>query len=322
MQKKGVARRLDYTGSLKPVVDRLCDFYGIGKPNNFSVVEVGYEDCNIAIRTRKGKYLAKIFSKVRTPEDVDRYAEIMRRVVDSGVNHPELTRAKNGDIIYRDRKANGIHMVLMRFVEGKTFLELDRSPDTDELGKVLEQAAMINRIDYQPPYLFDSWAIPNIRLMFDRVQQFISPEDMKLVGEAIFRYDRIPVTSLPHCLVHGDFTKANVIRGDDGQLYILDFSVANWYPRIQELAVITANLLFDKNDSMSLQVKSEMVASEYAEFNPLTEEEKKYLYPYTLAGVAMEFMGSHQERFIKGNNSEETKYWFNLGREGLRRALL
>ena len=75
-------------------------------------------------------------------------------------------------------------------------------------------------------------------------------------------------------------------------------------------------------DSMSLQVKSEMVASEYAEFNPLTEEEKKYLYPYTLAGVAMEFMGSHQERFIKGNNSEEPKYWFNLGREGLRRALL
>lgn len=56
--------------------------------------------------------------------------------------------------------------------------------------------------------------------------------------------------------------------------------------------------------------------------NPLTDDERKYLYDYALAGVAMEFLGSHQERYINGADSSETEYWFNLGRDGLRAALL
>ena len=43
---------------------------------------------------------------------------------------------------------------------------------------------------------------------------------------------------------------------------------------------------------------------------------------YALAGVAMEFMGSHQEKFIKGNVTEETDYWLNLGRTGLRKEFV
>jgi len=35
----------------------------------------------------------------------------------------------------------------------------------------------------------------------------------------------------------------------------------------------------------------------------------------------MEFMGGHQEKFIKGNATEETEYWLNLGRSGLRKEL-
>ncbi len=43
------------------------------------------------------------------------------------------------------------------------------------------------------------------------------------------------------------FVEGNTIKGDDGKIYIIDFSVANWYPRIQELAVMAANLLHEKN---------------------------------------------------------------------------
>lgn len=232
-----------------------------------------------------------------------------------------MVSTEDGNIVYTDGQANGISMVLTRFIKGKNFLELDRAPDRAELKAILEQAALVNQIDYHPPYLFDSWAIPNIGSMFERVKQFIKPEDLTLVKKAISRYDSIPVNLLPHCFVHGDFTKANIIKADNGRIYVLDFSVANWYPRIQELAVITANLLYDKDNPMSLQERSDIVALEYEKFNPLNPEEKRHLYSYTLAGVAMEFMGSHQERFINGNDTEETEYWFNLGRESLRKAI-
>lgn len=313
--------RLNFEGRLDPVVSRLAVAYGVGEPIDFSVIGVGYEDCNVTITTPKDNYVAKIFSKGRTPQDITRYSTIMEKAVEVGVNHPPLIKTAGGSVVYTDAQANGLSMVLMEFVEGKSFLELNRAPNAEELQKVLEQAAKVNRIDHHPPYLFDSWAIPNIQVMFDKVKQYIRPEDIALIQQAMARYFAIPVNDLPHCFVHGDFTKANVLNGDDGKVYILDFSVANWYPRIQELAVITANLLHDPDNPMSLRDKTKMVGEEYSKLNPLNAEEQLHLYDYALAGVAMEFMGAHQEKYINGNDTEETEYWLNLGRTGLQKEL-
>jgi Ser/Thr protein kinase RdoA (MazF antagonist) len=319
MSEQRPTDRLNYTGEIEPVVERLSEAYGVGTPSNVTVIGIGYEDCNVIFETEQDKFLAKMFAKTRTPDDIARYATIMQRVVEAGVHHPELLTTSSGEATYTD---GGITLVLMRFVEGKTFFELDRTPDETERKAVLEQAAKVNRIDYKPPFLFDSWAIPNIQAMFDRVKQFVEPDDLRLVEQAMTQYKAIPVDDLPHAFVHGDFTKANVIKADNGKIYILDFSVANWYPRIQELAVIAANLLHDESDDSSLQARCELVADEYSQYNPLTPEERKHLPAYVLAGIAMEFMGGHQEKYINGNDTDETDYWLKLGRTGLRKALV
>ena len=317
MSEQAPTSRLNYDGDLESVVQRLCEAYGVGTSTHHSVIEMGYEDCNVIIDTEQDRFMAKMFAKTRTPDDVSRYAGIMQKVVEAGVHHPELISTANGEMVYTD---SGITLVLMRFVEGKTFFELGRIPDDEERKAILEQAAKINNINYEPPYLFDSWAIPNIRTMFERVQQYIEPDDLQLVSKAMEQYEAIPVDELPYCFVHGDIIKTNLVKADDGGIYVLDFSVANRYPRIQELAVIAANLLHDENGS-SLKERCEQIADEYSQLNPLTLQEREHLYAYALAGVAMEFMGSHQEKHINGNDSEETDYWLKLGREGLRRAL-
>lgn len=310
--------RLAYSGDLEPVIDRLCAAYDVGTPASSSVVEVGYEDCNVVVETDQDKFLAKMFAKTRTSAEIARYATTMKNVVEAGVNHPELLTTSSGEVVYTD---SGITLVLMRFIEGKTFFELDQAPDEQEQRAVLEQAAKVNNIDYKPDYLFDSWAIPNIRAMFDKVRQFIEPDDLVLVEQAMAGYEAVPVDDLPHSFVHGDFTKTNVLKGNDGKMYILDFSVANWYPRIQELAVIAANLLHDNSDNSSLEDRCSQVADGYSQFNQLTDAERRHLPAYALAGIAMEFMGAHQEKHINGNDTEETNYWLNLGRQGLRKAL-
>lgn len=318
MSEQKPTDRLAYTGDLEPVIDRLCAAYNVGTPASSSVIEVGYEDCNVVVETSQDKYLAKMFAKTRTAEEIARYTTTMQKVIEAGVHHPELLTTSSGEVAYTE---SGITLVLMRFVEGKTFFELDQAPDAEERRAVLEQAAKVNSIDYKPSYLFDSWAIPNIRAMFDKVRQFIEPDDLKLVEQAMARYEAIPVDDLPHSFVHGDFTKTNVLKGNDGKIYILDFSVANWYPRIQELAVIAANLLHDGSDTGSLEDRCNQVADEYSRFIALTAEERQHLPAYALAGIAMEFMGAHQEKHINGNDTDETDYWLKLGREGLRKAL-
>lgn len=319
MDKKTPVDRLNYSGDLAPVVDRLCAAYKIGQPVDFSVIETGYEDCNVIIQTSDEKWVAKIFSKDRSREDIIRYATIMEKAIEVGVNHPPLVKTGSGDVVYVDEQANGISLVLMKFVEGKSFIELGRVPSADERRMIIEQAAKVNSIDYHPPYLFDPWAIPNIKMVFEKVKRFIRPDDLWLVKRVIDQYSEIPVDTLPHCFVHGDFTKANVFKGADGKIYILDFSAANWYPRIQELGVIVANLLYDEDKPSTLRERIDPVLDEYSKLKPLTAEERKYIYPYVLAGVAMEFLGAHHEKYINGNDSEETDFWMNLGRNGLKK---
>ncbi len=311
--------RLNFSGDIQPVLERACIAYGIGTCEDFSTIPVGYEDCNIILRTTKRKYVAKIFSKMRTDEDITRYVSIMTNVLAGGVNHPQLLMVA-GEYLYQDVEIPTIQMVLMHFIEGNSYLSLDTVPSADERKAVLEQAALIHKIDYHPPFVFDSWAIPNFVILLERTQQYIDTDDVPLVMEVKKRFSQIPFDDLPHAFVHGDFTKANVIKADDGKIYILDFSVANWYPRIQELAVIIANLLHDTSGP-SLRERVDMVAEEYGRLNSLSETEKQFLYDYSLAGIAMEFMGAHQEKYVNGNDTEETNYWLRLGREGLATAL-
>lgn len=322
INKKTPIDRLDYSGELGPIVDRICAAYSIGRPTNFSVIETGYEDCNVIVETLRDKFVAKIFSKGRSREDITRYTTIMEKAVEANVNHPSLIKTSSNDFVYTDSQARGISMVLMKFIEGKNFIELGRIPNAEEQKMIVEQAAKINHIDYRPSYLFDSWAIPNIKVMFEKVKKYVHPDDLKMVKQVITQYSEIPADDLPHCFVHGDFTKANIILGEDGKIYILDFSVANWYPRIQELSVIVANLLYDKDYPLTLQERIDLVLNEYSRLNPLTEDERMYIYPYALAGVAMEFLGAHQEKYINGNDTEETDFWMNLGRNGLKKEFV
>lgn len=77
--------RLTYTGNLAPVLDHVADEYQISDIIQFSVFDVGYEDCNVRIDTKAGSYVAKIFSKVRTREDIARYTTIMQKALEAGV---------------------------------------------------------------------------------------------------------------------------------------------------------------------------------------------------------------------------------------------
>ena len=322
VNKKTPADRLSYSGDLQPVIERLSAGYGVGTLRDYSVIEVGYEDCNVIVETENGKFVAKIFQKDREPKDIARYIGVMQKVIEAGVNHPLLLRTQAGNIVYDDNQEDGLSLILMKFIEGNTFFDLERAPTDEERHGAIEQAAVINQIDYHPLYIFDSWAVPNIKTMYNRVKQFAKPRDLKLVEQAMIQYAEIPLDDLPRCFVHGDLTNTNVVKGTDGKIYILDFSVANWYPRIQEIAVISVNLLHDeKNPDLSLRDRTEKVVAEYSSYIPLSPEEIQHLYAYSLAGFAMEFMGSLQEKYINNNVTKETEYWLRLGREGLRKAL-
>lgn len=313
--------RLDFDGDFDALISKVAADFELGQVTGHDVVEIGFEDFNLKLTTERGEYLAKIFSKKRNDDEVIRNVENMEQAVRAGVNHPELLY-HNGKALYTN-PASGLKMVIMKFISGKTFYDLSATPDENDLALIAAEAVKINAIDYDPPYLFDGWAIPNMHQMFEKTTDYLNEEGRELVKKAFTYYDAIPFEQLPKCSVHGDLIKTNLIKGDDGKIYVVDFSVANTYPRIQELAVMAANLLFDEKNESTRPLKDRVmivIEAYQAARGTLTDLEKENVFNYALPGAAMEYMGSVNER-ITGDTSDEIVYWEKLGLNSLREAL-
>jgi Ser/Thr protein kinase RdoA (MazF antagonist) len=127
----------------------------------------------------------------------------------------------------------------------------------------------------------------------------------------------LPIKQLPHRLVHGDIIKTNVMKDKTGKIYIIDFSVANFYPRIQELAVLLCNIFFDENHPDTFMDNYKLALDEYQKGIPLTPLEISSLPLYVKVAHAMHVLCATYEKEAKGNDSAENRYWLELGRKGL-----
>jgi len=318
-QQEVFKERLNFGGDINEVVDRVVGRYSLGNLEHSELLTVGFQDYNMRTKTSSGEYLFKFFSKDRDQASMKRYVEIMQAVLDAGVSHPLLFKDSEGESLHVD-KESGLGLAVLSFIPGKTLYDINRAPTDGELKLIATEAVKINRITYKPTYLFDTWAIPNIRWMYEKTEQFLDEEGKKLAGRAFELYNSIPIDSLPKCFVHGDIIKPNVVVEDNNKLYVIDFAVSNVYPRIQELAVMAANLMF--GDKTPLRERVDKIMSIYlAAGGELEDIEKANLLNYTLPGAAMEFMGGYYEKFIAGQTSDETEYWTQVGLEGLREAL-
>lgn len=290
---------------------------GIGPVQDYRVSDMGYDDCNIVLITASGRYLAKILTTARPRWASERYVQLLATVVAHGILHPRLLTAPGGQVLLR-HSATGNLLVVMEYVDGATFLELSAYPDDNELDIIIDQVHRVHAVDTAPRHIEDWWAVPNIAALVAEVSPMLDPQDRELVLAAAGRFAEVDLAALPHTLVHGDLTKANVLRRSDGGLAIIDFAVANRYPRVHELAMIIVNLLHGHPSTYPERIG--LIAERYGRRCPLTAPEWWALPRYVFACAAMELLGATRESVLKGNDSAETQYLLALGRTATREA--
>lgn len=311
--------RIGFTGDSEELIFDISEAFDLGKIKSASVLEVGYEDCNVALETNKGKFVIKAFAKSRNLEQIQRYEMIMRAAVDNGVHHPALCFADSEALF---KHSSGISLVVMDFIEGKTYFDTKTAPSDEDLDLIMSEAVKINELELNPEPLFDSWAIPHIHKMYELTREYLGEEGKGLVDQAIARYDSIQLEKLTNCFVHGDIISTNTLKDANGKIWILDFAVSNTYPKIQEIAVIAANLLHNPSSPVPLNTRTQKAMDAYLKAGgSLTDYEKQALSDYSVAGVTMEFMGGHKAKFIDNEDPAESDYWISLGYGSLKEAL-
>jgi Ser/Thr protein kinase RdoA (MazF antagonist) len=300
--------------SLPELVDHVAAEYRLGDVGDWSVLATGYEDCNIDLRARRARVVIKVFAAGRPAGIAARTAGLIADVTAAGVRHPRLHADAAGGHVHA---YDGHRLLVMDFAPGQTFYDLGRPPDEAELAAVVEQAARIHGSDAHPEPVFDSWAIANLVPLAGQVGDLLDPEQRRLVDGAIAELGRVDFASLPATLIHADLTAGNVLLGPDGEITVLDFALANRWPRLQELAVIAASLLH--GSAASLPARMEAVARLYAAAGPpsLTQAEEAALPAFGRAAAAMELLGGLNQ-WRQGNRGPETDSLIEIGTTGLR----
>lgn len=315
--KMNLQARINYQDSLKTLLSKLCAGFAVGSYQSHTLLPVGYEDCNLAMVTSKGKYFVKIFNKSRSQSECKRYIDVILHVLRLGVAHPKLYESSQG-YLYESRFGEAIDRAcVMEYIDGKMLYEMQRVPTVPEIRFILKQVALIHAVPFKPPFIYDNWAIPSFLEQYEIKKIHLNKEDKNVIDPLTAIFKKLSLKNLPHSFIHGDLTSINVMRANNGKLFLLDFAVANYYPRIIELAVLLSDLFFDYRNQKNLLSAMGFVVSEYQKYNTLTPEEIKILPALLRIGFAMFVICASYEK-AQGNMSDVNEHFLTVGRGGLR----
>jgi len=310
--------RIGFSGNLGMILKKVSEDYGIGDYLNHKVITMGYEDFNLIMETSKGKYMVKIYSTFRDENECRRYVEVMEKVIGAGVRHPELYSVNGEGLYIAETKESSIRLSVLEFVDGETFYDSGEEPTDEESVWVIRQVTKINSIEFKPSFIYDSWAISNFSQEYEKRGEYLRGEDARQMSELAEIFKKLNISGLPHSFVHGDITRTNTMKNKKGNLFIIDFAVANWYPRIQELAVLFCDLFFNSKNPKSFPERFRTLLEEYKKEIKLTWAEESELPTYIQMAHAMHLLRANYEKVVNKNNTVENEYFLNIGRIGLK----
>lgn len=167
----------------------------------------------IAVRTNKTVYRSgddavKVFDEEYSKADVLNEALNQARIEETGLNIPKIKEVT---------KIEGKWAIISDFIKGKTLAQL-MEENPDKYDEYLEMF-----VDLQLE--IHSKKSPLLNKLKDKMDRKISQADL----DATTRYDlhtRLEGMPKHNKVCHGDFNPSNIIVGEDGKLYILDWSHA------------------------------------------------------------------------------------------------
>lgn len=309
--------RIDTIDNIDTLSNAVCEEYNLGNFFNTTVIEIGYEDFNAIISTESGKYLMKVFRNSRDDEEL---LDCIQRTAIAGDNNlptPKVYRnSKNEMLTVINVNNSRFRLALIDYINGLDYFNLKIKPSIEELGKIVEIASKLSKIDFKPPFIYDTWAIPSFCEEYEKKEHLLGEEEKTLVRPVYDEFKSFDYNSLPKAFVHGDMMSTNLMRDNNYKIWLIDFSVSNYTARLNEITVICDDVaMIVGNEEESLK-RIKYVFDLWCEKVNATEFEINSFPLLFRVANAINVMNSTYEK-ITGNTSDETEMHLNVGKFGL-----
>lgn len=314
---KSYESRINLDIPLETLSNVVCDKYKLGKFIDNAVIKIGYEDYNYILTTEKGKFVVKVFLKSRTEDECQNLADRATIPYENNILCPKIYKINRKNLFVTKIKNTTYRLIVMDYIDGKDFFSLKSLPNNKELKFIGQELAKLNQLQYKPEFVYDSCAIINFSIEFDKHKHILASKERTKLAEVVKELNTCDFTKLKHSFVHGDIIPTNIIKHSSGKIYFIDFSVSNYLPRIIDLAVAIGDLCLDLNDIKKSKKRTTLLLNAYQTIDKLSNYEKDCLKTFLKAHQATSILFHLRENKIEGFNSEENKYYIDNSRLAL-----
>ena len=315
-------KRINLNVPLKDLSLIVCRQYNLGKFIDNKLIKIGYEDYNYILTTSKGKFVVKVFSNERTDEDCIHLAERASVPIEYGLSCPKIYKVDNNALAIVSLKDNKYRLIVMDYIEGNDFFTLKQLPNDDEIKLIAQELAKLNQIQYNPPFIYDKWAIINFAKEYENYKDILDKENQSELEKVYQMFENVDFSKLKYGYVHGDIIETNVIKDSNGKsLYFIDFSVANYLPRIVDIAVTICDLCLNLDDVNVSKQRIKEFLSSYESISSLSKYEKECLKVFLLTHQANTILQTTKEKKILNNDSQENESFLRKSKFGLKMML-
>ncbi len=299
----------------KNIAEKVCQYYKLGKLINQKHIEIGYEDFNMIINTSTGEYFIKILNKSRPKNEQIRLVDILEKAIKGGVQVPKIHQINSESIFELEINNKILNIIVMDYIKGTNVLLLNRDLNHDEICSVAKEMAKINKIDFQVEPYYDEWTITNFESEYKKKIEKIDAKDKLLVSKVYEQMSKVDFSKFKMSYTHADIIKSNLILDDEGKIWVIDFSVLNYLPRVIELAVAMFGVCLTNDREISID-NMNILINEYNKYNKLDSYEISNLPIIFNCISAMNIL---QTSFIKATDEtfEENEHWLSEGRKGI-----
>ena len=257
------------------------------------------------MKTDQQKCVVKVFSNERTDEMAKNLANRACVAYENGVCCPKIFKINDDNLLVITINNIKYRILVMEYIDGADFFSLKQLPSEEELKTIAKQLAMLNNIEYNPEFIYDKWAIVNFENEYNKNISLVEDEYRKLIEEVYSKFKRCDFSKLKKGYVHGDIIETNVIKGKNGKLYFIDFSVSNYLPRLVDLAVTICDLCLDLDDIEQSKKRIELFVNAYEESFPLSEYEKEALPLFFEVHQSITILQTTREKLLEHNDTLE-----------------